>query len=234
MTVHLAELPAKENDKVKRALLTTLLLLGFSAQAFAQAIILDPGVTLEAESGPFGYGGRGVVFRAEENFSMSSFGMDLAFDGSLDFAVSVYAVDGTSRGTLISETAYPGLTDDGSEFFTLAHSESFTAGTSYEIIMRYSDPGVRFPHYEFNNPTLNEANGFMAGTSILVLDGSDFDSSEFGNTWLARFQLDGDVGPTTPAAPTTPVPAMSPLGLVLLVGIMLMLATAVLRSRRRA
>jgi len=214
---------------MRKALIAIILLVFMSWSVHAQGLILDPGLTLEPASGPFGFGGRGVIFRAEENFSMSNFGMDLAFAGSLDFTVSVYAVAGTTRGALISETAYPGLTDDGSQFFTLAHSQAFTAGTTYEIILRYSDPGVSFPHYEFNNPTLNEANGFTAGTSMLVLDGSDFDASEFANTWLARFELDGVASPATPA---TPVPSMSPVGLVLLVAIFLILGACLLARRR--
>jgi hypothetical protein len=175
---------------------------------------------LQPDSGPFGYGGRGVVFRAEQDFSMTSFGMDLNFPGTLDFAVSVYAINGTSRGSLISETLYPAMTDDGSAFFTLAHTQSFSAGSTYEIIMRYSDPGVIFTHYDFENSSLNPSNGFVVG-GMLVLDGSDFDVGQLQNSWLAHFQLNGDgFAPTS----QVPVPTLGFTGLLALILSMALIA----------
>jgi hypothetical protein len=203
-------------------------LLALSVNSYSAPLVIDPGSALLPDSGPFGYGGRGVVFRAEQDFSMSSFGMDLNFPGTLDFHVSVYAVSDTSRGALISETAYPGMTDDGSEFFTLAHTQNFTAGNVYEIILRFSDPGVIFPHYDFNNPSLSPASGFTSGPNMLVLDGSDFDAAEFGNTWLARFQLDGETG-TPVYEQGIPVPTLNSLGLILLILVVLSIA---IRSRK--
>jgi hypothetical protein len=196
-----------------RKLCIGLCLLFVSFNTYSQ-ISLEPALTLQPDEGPFGYGGRGVIFRAEQNFSMTSFGMDLNFPGTIDFHVSVYAVSGTSRGALISETAYPGMTDDGSEFFTLAHAQDFTAGTTYEVILRFSDPGVIFPHYDFNNPGLLPGSGFSPSPEILVLDGSDFDTAVYSNSWLARFQMNAS-GVVEPS-PTTPVPTLSALGIMTL------------------
>jgi hypothetical protein len=193
--------------------LTCLLLI--SLNAYSAPITIEPELTLQPESGPFGFGGRGVVFRAEQNFTMTSFGMDLRFDGTLDFRVAVYAVDGDTRGSLISETAYPGIADDDSAFFALAHTESFTAGTSYEILMRFSDPGVIFPHYDFSNSPSNPGGGFMAGTEMLILDGSDFDTAGFNNSWLGHFQLDGDS--VISVESTEAVPTLGIYGLLLLI-----------------
>lgn len=212
-----------------KKVLFAFMLLFLSLNAYSATIDINPGTTLYPDSGPFGYGGRGVVFRAEQDFSMSSFGMDLNFPGTLDFNVSVYAIVGNARGALISETAYPAMTDDGSEFFTLAHAQDFVAGNTYEVILRFSDPGVIFPHYEFNNPTLDPANGFSAGTEMLVLDGSDFDSGQIANTWLARFQM------TTGASVVTvekPVPGLNRYGLTVL--LLLMLAVGLVGFRRYA
>ena len=207
---------------MKRLLLGMCLLFA-SFNTYSQ-ISLEPAATLYPDEGPFGYGGRGVIFRAEQNFSMTSFGMDLNFPGTLDFHVSVYAVSGTSRGALLSETAYPGMTDDGSEFFTLAHAQDFTAGNTYEVIMRFSDPGVIFPHYEFDNPGLLPGSGFSPSPEVLVLDGSDFDTGEYSNFWLARFQMSGS-GITVE---TTPVPTLSAWGIAALMLALL----AVVFSRR--
>lgn len=208
-------------------LLSVLCLLLLSFNAYSAPVTIEPPLSLQADSGPFGYGGRGVVFRAEQDFSMSSFGMDLNFPGTLDFAVSVYAISGTSRGSLISETLYPAMTDDGSEFFTLQHTENFSAGSSYEVILRFSDPGVIFPHYDFDNSSLNPANGFLVA-DMLVLDGSDFDTGGLSNSWLARFQI--DVGEGTPAPAQVPVPTLGSWGL--LVFILTIMSIAVFGRRR--
>lgn len=160
-----------------------------TSSAQASLLNLNPGTTLFADSGPFGHNGRGVIFRAEEDFAMTSLGMDLQFPGTLDFAVDVYNVSGTTRGALVSSTPYSSLTDDGSAFFTLAHNQNFSQNNIYELMFRFSDPGVIFPHYNFNNSSLTPANGFSVGSELLVLDGSDFASSGFGNQWLANFEL---------------------------------------------
>ena len=191
-----------------------------------------PGLTLLAPSGPFGYGGRGIVFTANENFTMSSFGMDLSFPGTLDFAVEVYAVEGTSRGALLSNSSYPGLTDDDSAYFTLNHSHTFEAGQTYELMFRFSDPGVIFPHYNFDNDTLNPANGYAVGTLLTVLDGSDYDAAEFGNSWLAAFELNtGALPPPPPETAATAVPTLSEWAIVTLGT--LLAAGAVFGFRRR-
>jgi hypothetical protein len=204
-------------------LLSTLCLLLLSFSAYSAPITIEPPLPLQPEEGPFGYGGRGVVFRAEQDFSMTSFGMDLNFPGTLDFAVSVYAINGTSRGGLISETLYPALTDDGSAFFTLQHAQDFSAGSSYEIIMRFSDPGVIFPHYDFSNDSLDPANGFVAG-DMLVLDGSDFDTAGLANVWLARFQLNGDGSVPVPSPTQEPVPSLGFSGLMALILTIMLIA----------
>lgn len=166
-----------------------VLLTILSFNSHASVINIDPGSTLLSTSGPFGFGGRGVVFRAEEDFTMSSFGMDLSFSGDLDFSVDVYDANSGSRSTLLSQSGYSNLTDDNSDFFTLAHNHSFISGNLYEVILRFEDPGVMFTHYDFNNPSLNLAPGFSAGSELLVLDGSDYDRAKYSNTWLANFEL---------------------------------------------
>jgi hypothetical protein len=165
-----------------KQLFISSVLLTISLGASATTIHLDPGSTaLQAEQGPFGYGGRGVIFRAEQDFAMSSFGMDLSFSGNLDFSVDVYATSGRYRGGLISQTTYSGLSDDGSDFFTLAHNQAFSAGETYEVIMRFSDPGVAFRHYNFQNYGSDVANGIAIGSSILLLDGDQsFTNFKFG------------------------------------------------------
>ncbi len=179
----------------------------FVSVANAGVITIAPNVPLVAESGPFGFGGRGVVFRAEEDFTMSSFGMQLSFLGNLDFSVDVYNVVGNARSSLLSQSNYSNLADDGSQFFTLSHTQSFTAGNIYEVIMRFEDPGVVFEHYDFNNPSLNIASGFSAGNELLVLDGSDFDNGLYNNTWLASFQI------TTEQTSSNDVPEPSTLAI---------------------
>ena len=78
--------------------------------------------------------------------------------------------------------------------------------------MRFSDPGVIFPHYDFSNPSLDPANGFIAG-GMLVLDGSDFNSG-ISNSWLARFQV--STGAFVPDSTNVPVPTLSYFGLLIL------------------
>lgn len=211
-------------------LLSVLCLLLLSFSVYAVPVTIEPPVLpLVPDSGPFGFGGRGVVFRAEQDFSMASFGMDLNFPGTLDFAVSVYEISGTSRGSLISETLYPALVDDGSEFFTLQHVQNFSAGSSYEVIMRFSDPGVIFPHYDFNNPSLDPTNGFVVA-DMLVLDGSDFDTSGLSNTWLARFQIDVDGIVPVPTPNEVSVPTLGFSGLLALVLTIMLFAVLGRRS----
>jgi len=169
-----------------------LLCGGLSLLAFnsnAALIDIDPGSPLVAESGPYGYGGRGVVFNAREDFTMTSFAMELSFSGSLNFAVEVYDANSGSRGALISQSNYANLLDDGNDFLTLQHNESFFSGNTYEVIMRFDDPGVVFTHYGFDNVNLDHNLGFMAGTQMLVLDGTDYDQGRYNNTWLANFQI---------------------------------------------
>ena len=108
----------------------------------------------------------------------------------MDFAVEVYEVVGTSRGDLLSSTEYPALSSGPDPFLSLAHIHAFKQGQIYEIMMRFSDPGVIFPHYNFNNPGLLPEQGFLVGSKLLVLDGSDFDRAGFSNTWLANFRLE--------------------------------------------
>lgn len=158
-----------------------------------QAVVLGlvpPGSPLVAESGPFGFGGRGVVFRAEQDFTMSAFAMEGRWDNQLDLGIDVYTVPGVDQRNLLSQSTATGQTWSGDAFTTLSHTQSFTAGNIYEIVFRFSDPGLIFPHYNFQNGTLDPGQGFLVGSQMLVLDGSDFDTGlQSGQVWLANFRI---------------------------------------------
>lgn len=210
--------------KIKMILLAILLFPSIAIGATYN--IVPPGLTLFPPEGPFGFGGRGFVFTANEDFTMTSVGMDLSFTGTLDFAVEIYQVIGGARGSLLSSTQYPGLTDDGSAFFTLNHTHTYTTGQTYEIMFRYSSPGAVFPHYDFDNPSLDPANGFAVGTLMTVLDGSDFSAGQFGNSWLANFQL------TTRQQTQVAIPTLNEWGVIILLLGMLGATFHMMRKQR--
>jgi hypothetical protein len=189
--------------------------------------LIPPSLSLQPASGPYPYGGRGVIVKANQDFNMTSFGMDLYFPGTLDFAVEIYQVTAGARGSLLSSSSYPGLTDDGSAYFTLNHSHTFVSGQIYEIMFRFSNPGPIFTHYEFENSSLNEANGFVVGTIMTVLDGSDFSVGQFENSWLANFQINTDENQEPRSIPT-----LSEWGMILMALILAGAAFAMIRRRQ--
>jgi hypothetical protein len=161
----------------------------FAGVANATVIDIDPGTGIVAASGPFGYGGRGVVVRAESNFTMSNLAMEGTWSGLLDFAVEVYDLSSGSRGALLSQTSYTNQAAQAGTFFDFDHTYSFSIGNIYEIMMKFSNPGVEFTHYNFDNPSLNVASGVLVDPSILLLDGSDFNHGHAGNSWTPHFKL---------------------------------------------
>lgn len=180
----------------------------FSAQA--TVVDIDPGTGLIPIDGPYGFGGRGVVIRAENDFSMTNLAMEGTWGGLLDFAVQVYDLNTGSRGALLSETSYASQAAQAGAWFDFDHNYNFTMGNQYEIMMQFSSPGIAFTHYNFDNGSLTIANGVLVDPSILLLDGSDFDNGHAGNSWTPNFKL-------TIGAADVPEPApMALLGLGLL------------------
>jgi hypothetical protein len=72
---------------------------------------------------------------------------------------------------------------------------------------------------------LNPANGFAVGTLMPVLDGSDFSSSQLGNTWLANFQL--TIRQQTQAA----IPTLNEWGVIILLLSMLGATFSMMRKQ---
>ncbi len=174
----------------------------------AQAMVLDlghPSSPIVSESGPFGYGGRGVIFRAEQNFIMNSLAMRGDWSGSLDLGVDVYSVGTPGSRSLLSSSTFADQVWSGSTFTELNHTHSFMAGSIYEVMFRFEDPGLRIAHYDFNNPSNVIANGYDVDGVLRVLDGSDFDTAQNQNTWLPHFKI--GTGSITPV----PLPAAFPL-----------------------
>lgn len=187
-----------------------LALMTGKAQA-APIISLAAPVGLSTYNGNDPHNGRGVVFQADQNFSMSAFQMDANWSGLFDFTLDVYDWNSNSRGSLLSSSSVSDVADPGGPaFLTLNHNQSFGAGSKYEVIVRYTNPGVSFKYFNFNNSVTNIAGGYDVGGYLTVLDGTDFNNIT-GNNWLANFSM--DVGP----AESVPAPsALILLGLGLL------------------
>ncbi|HEX2818189.1 MAG TPA: PEPxxWA-CTERM sorting domain-containing protein [Phenylobacterium sp.] len=112
--------------------------LGLGAlSARADVIQMDQGALFEAQYDYNGMGnGRGVGFSANQNFSITSAGIDLGVQGGAlgaDYTLSVYSsTDGHDAGSVLASTTFSDLTI-GEGWVDRALNFSFTAGSFYVI-----------------------------------------------------------------------------------------------------
>jgi len=181
------------------------LMVAIPSMAFADLIDLAPSMGSQWVAGTGT--SRGIIFNANDDFSLNSVGIELNLSGTQNLTASLYAISGiATKGAQLASNSSQ-FTDIGRSWFDIPLSYDFEGiGNRYLLEISFGVAAQEAVFYNFQGYPSGPNPPYTVGP-VSVFDGTLIWAPRIGN--LAHFRM--DIG-TPPPIITTPDP---PIGILI-------------------
>ncbi len=212
---------------------TFVLLIALSAVASTAAAVeltLDQGRLYSADYANGAVGsGRGLGFLADENFSMSTFAMDLsvpAAETAPEYIFEIFSSpDGRTAGALLASTTF--FLAEAEGYQPQPFNFDFVAGNFYVMnFSRVDNSGLGQMGCKYSWEDTGAFVPYDYGV-LTLLEGFEGSSPDPSNPLIPHVQFDG----AFQVQETTPVPALNTIGLIALLSLIMITVVMTYRNR---